>query len=95
MVRGSAASYYYRIKKSNEVKFVRHMFIMVNTLLQQSRKGRNVRSQPEILTSNLPMAMVFSFLNCYCDHIMSNFKSFQMSHRDSVYTDRGPSQGLA
>ena len=56
-------------------------------------------SRPEIsfsiLASNLPMAMVFSFLNCYCGHITSNFKSFQTAHRDSIYTDRGPSQGLA
>ena len=34
------------------------------------------------------MAMVFSFLNCYCDDIMSKFKSFQVAHRDSVYTGR-------
>ena len=57
-----------------------------------------MRSQPEIsfsiLASNLPMAMAFAFLNCYCDH-MSNFKSFQVAHRDSVYTDRGPTQRLA
>ena len=39
-------------QKSNEVKFVCHMSIMVNTLhecqIWQPRKDRNMRSQPEI-----------------------------------------------
>ena len=90
-------------QKNNEVKYVCHMSIMVNTLhewrIWQPRKDRNMRSQPEIsfsiLVSNLPMTMAFSFVNCYCDHIMSNFKSFQVAHRDSVYTDKGPTQRLA